>query len=108
VTKPSKYLVEELHKAGVPCSYVQTYDKVFSDPQLLARNFFVDAPHAKVGKVRQIASAMHFSETPVQITRAGPLLGEDTADVLGEIGIDANEITRLSERGVVGVACVLS
>lgn len=108
VTKPSKHWVEELQKVGVPCSYVQTYDKVFNDPHLLARNFFVDAPHAKVGKVRQLASAMHFSETPVQIKRAGPLLGEDTSDVLGEIGIDANEITRLSERGVVGVACVLS
>lgn len=107
-TKPSEHWVEELQKAGVPCSYVQNYDKVFNDPHLLARNYFVDAPHAKVGTVRQLGSAMHFSETPVQIKRAGPLLGEDTADVLNELGLDADEIARLGERGVVGGVCVLS
>jgi len=75
---------------------------------LLARNYFVDAPHTKVGDVRQLGSPMRFSGTPVQIKRAGPLLGEDTADVLGELGLGEAEITQLNERGVVGLACVLS
>lgn len=107
-TKTSRHWVEALQKAGVPCSYLQNYEQVFHDPHLLARNFFVDAPHAKVGSVRQINSPMRFSENPVQIKRAGPLLGEDTADVLAELGLDAGAIERLSERGIVGVACVLS
>jgi formyl-CoA transferase len=107
-TKPSKHWVEALQKAGVPCSYLQTYDQVFNDPHLLARNFFVDVPHTKLGNVRQMSSAMHFSDTKLQMRRSGPLLGEDTADVLSELGLGAAEITRLNERGVVGGPCVLS
>ena len=108
LSKPSRYWVEGLQKVGVPCALLQTYDQVFNDPHLLARNFFVDAPHSKVGKVRQIASAMRFSETKTQMRRSGPLLGEDTADVLAEIGLNESEVAGLSERGIVGGACVLS
>ena len=46
-----------------------------------------DAPHAKVGAVRQLGSPMRFSKTPVRRDKAAPLLGEDTADLLGELGI---------------------
>jgi crotonobetainyl-CoA:carnitine CoA-transferase CaiB-like acyl-CoA transferase len=108
VTKTSRWWVDELQKVGVPCALLQNYDQVFNDPHLLARDYFVDAPHAKVGNVRQLSSPMRLSESPLKIRRAGPLLGEDTADILGELGLDANEISALNERGVVGLACVLS
>ena len=107
-TKPSHWWVDELQKVGVPCALLQNYDQVFNDPHLLARDYFVDAPHAKVGAVRQLGSPMRFSESPVQITRAGPLLGEDTAEVLAELGFDSQAIAKMSEHGVVGLACVLS
>ena len=51
---------------------------------------------------------MRFSETKTQMRRSGPLLGEDTADVLAEIGLSESEVAGLSERGIVGGACVLS
>jgi crotonobetainyl-CoA:carnitine CoA-transferase CaiB-like acyl-CoA transferase len=108
VTNTSRHWVDALQKVGVPCSLLQTYDQVFNDPHLLARHYFVDAPHSKVGAVRQLGSPMRFSETKVQIKRAGPLLGEDTADVLGEVGLSSAEIAKLGESGIVGTACVLS
>jgi formyl-CoA transferase len=107
-TKPSRWWVDELQKVGVPCALLQNYDQVFNDPHLVERKYFIDAPHAKAGPVRQLGSPMRFSESPVQIKRAGPLLGEDTADVLAELGFDNQAITKMSERGVVGLACVLS
>ncbi|MGH7327621.1 MAG: CoA transferase, partial [Polyangiaceae bacterium] len=108
VTNTSRHWVDALQNVGVPCSLLQTYDQVFNDPHLLARNYFVDARHSKVGTVRQLGSPMRFSETKVNIKRAGPLLGEDTAGVLGELGLGSAEITKLSESGIVGTACVLS
>jgi crotonobetainyl-CoA:carnitine CoA-transferase CaiB-like acyl-CoA transferase len=107
-TKPAQFWVDALQSAGVPCALLQNYDQVFNDPHLLAREYFVDAPHAKAGPVRQLGSPMRFSQSPVQIKRAGPLLGEDTVDVLAELGYDNQAINQLSERGVVGLACVLS
>src|SRR5262249_30402046 len=62
--KPAAHWVAKLDEAGVPCGLIQTYDQVFSDPHLLARGFFQDAPHAKLGPVRQLGSPLRLSETP--------------------------------------------
>jgi formyl-CoA transferase len=55
---------------------------------LLARKYFWDGAHAKVGIVRQLGSPMRFSQTPTRRDAAGPLLGQDTAAVLAELGYD--------------------
>lgn len=85
-TEPTQIWTEKLTAAGIPCGPIWRFDRVFADSHLAARNFFVDAPHATLGPVRQIGSPMRFSQTPVEIVRAGPVLGADTADVLREIG----------------------
>ena len=101
--EPSARWVDALQEAGVPCGLLQTYDQVFNDPQLVARNFFPDAPHTKLGPVKQVASPMRFSETPTVMNRAGPLLGEHSAEVLGELGYTQEEVRRLNGAGVIGI-----
>jgi formyl-CoA transferase len=102
-TRPAAHWVSALQAAGVPCGALQTYDQVFNDPHLKARSFFVDAPHARLGPVRQVASPMRLSRTPARISSAGPLLGEHSAEVLRELGHSAEEIRRLAEAKVIGV-----
>ncbi len=89
--------IERLEAAHIPCGPIWSFDRVFADEHLHARGFFVDAEHATLGPVRQLGSPMRFSQTPVQIERAGPLLGADTADVLREIGASADELAALTE-----------
>src|SRR5438477_11431016 len=43
--KPARHWVDALIEAGVPCGVLQTYDEVFHDAHLEARNFFPEAPH---------------------------------------------------------------
>src|SRR5207244_1750413 len=52
--RPARHWVEALERAGVPCGLLQTYDQVFNDPHLNARGFFPDAPHTKLGPVKQV------------------------------------------------------
>jgi len=85
-TRPSKHWLAVLGEAGVPCAPILDYGQVFTDPHLLARNYFWDAPHQKVGSVRQLGSPMRFSHTPVRRDTAGPVLGEDSTDLLAELG----------------------
>jgi formyl-CoA transferase len=103
VTQTAKYWVDALNAAGVPCGLMQTYDQVFDDPHLKARNFFQDAPHRKLGPVRQIGSPMRLSETPAQMQRAGPLLGEHSVEVLRELSYSPQEIEQLRESRVIRV-----
>ena len=63
---------------------------------------FLDAAHRKLGAVKQVASPMRFSETPTRMDRAGPLLGEHSAEVLLELGYTQQEIRRLHGAGVIG------
>jgi formyl-CoA transferase len=99
--RPAHEWVEALERAGVPCGKLQSYDQVFNDPHLNARGFFPDAPHEKLGPVKQIASPMRLSRTPTRMARAGPLLGEHSAEVLGEVGYSPDEIGKLAAAGVI-------
>ena len=99
--RPAGHWVDALTAAGVPCGLLQTYDQVFHDPHLVARGFFPEAPHARLGPVKQVGSPMRLSETPPRMARAGPLLGEHSAQVLAELGYSQEEIRRLATDGVI-------
>ena len=100
--KPAEHWIRHLEAEGVPCAPLQNFGQSFNDPHLLARDFFWDAPHATIGSVRQLGSPMRFSTTKVCRRKAGPLLGEDTRDVLRELGCADHEIDSLLSAGVIG------
>jgi formyl-CoA transferase len=74
---------------------------VFSDPHLNGRGFFPEAPHTKLGPVKQLGSPMRLSATPVRMERAGPLLGEHSAEILAEFGYTQQEISQLRDARVI-------
>jgi formyl-CoA transferase len=100
IKKPSAHWLGLLERAGVPCAPIEQFDEVFNDPHLNARSYFWDAPHPKLGSVRQLGSPMRFSQTPVRREKAGPLLGEDSSALLAELGYGPAEIEALFERRV--------
>lgn len=101
VFKATAQWVSELEAAGVPCGPVNDLAQVFADPHVVARGLAIELPHALAGHVPQVASPIRLSETPVEYTRAPPLLGEHTAQVLQALlGIGEEELTRLREAGV--------
>jgi crotonobetainyl-CoA:carnitine CoA-transferase CaiB-like acyl-CoA transferase len=55
-----------------------------------------------MGRVRVDGLPVHFSKTDWKIERGGPCCGEHTDEVLSEwLGLDAEELARLHEEGVV-------
>ncbi|WP_183145819.1 CaiB/BaiF CoA transferase family protein [Pseudomonas syringae] len=101
VFKATAQWVSELEAAGVPCGPVNDLAQVFADPHVVARGLSIELPHALAGRVPQVASPIRLSETPVEYTRAPPLLGEHTAQVLQALlGIGEEELTLLREAGV--------
>jgi formyl-CoA transferase len=99
-TRPAAHWLEVLREAGVPCGEIQDYAAVFNDPHLLARDFFVDLEHPRLGTVRALGTPLRFGSSRARIDRGGPLLGEHTRDVLAEAGCEPDEIARLVSSGV--------
>ncbi|ADB32645.1 Formyl-CoA transferase [Kribbella flavida DSM 17836] len=77
--------VARLLAAGVPAGPIQDYRQVLDDdPHVKARGMVQEIDHPVEGRVRVLGSAVRLSGTPARIRRHPPLLGEHTAEVLGE------------------------
>ncbi len=90
-----------LEAAKVPCGPINDLDDVFADPQVRERAMTSTVEHPLAGALELVSSPMKLSGTPVSVRRAPPLLGEHTAEVLAEVGVDAAALRGLRERGIV-------
>ncbi|HUP98002.1 MAG TPA: CaiB/BaiF CoA-transferase family protein [Usitatibacter sp.] len=101
-SRPASEWLAALEAAGVPCGPINDLSQVFADPQVRHRRMQVNAPHSAAGEVTMVANPIKFSETPIAHDRAPPLLGEHTAQVLGDVlGIDHAALAGLRAEGVV-------
>ena len=103
-TKTRDDWLARFEAAGVPAGPVNTVGEALTHPQTLARDMVVDVDHPQAGITKALGCPIHFSETPTQITRAAPLLGEHTREVLREYGYCDAEIDALIAEGAVGAA----
>ncbi|GBD32350.1 MAG: CoA transferase [Gemmatimonadales bacterium] len=93
--------LDRLERAGVPAGPVLTVKEMLEHPQTAARGMVTDVPHTRLGKVRTLGFPVRLTETPAEIERGAPLLGEHTREVLRELGYEDSEITALEEQGVI-------
>ena len=71
-----------LRAEDVPCGPLSDLQEVFDDPQVKFLGLKKELPHPRRGRVAVVGSPVRLSDTPVQIARAAPDLGEDTEQVL--------------------------
>ncbi|GAC1606832.1 MAG: hypothetical protein NVS3B2_14950 [Ramlibacter sp.] len=91
-----------LEAQDVPHSPMYTTAEVPHDAQAQHLQLFVEAPHPQGGTFRTVRSPVSFDgERSLQVT-APPLLGQHTADVLGQLlGRTAVQLADLRNRKVV-------
>ena len=73
-----------LREAGIPSSPINTVSEALRDEQLAARGLIWECEHPTAGTIRLVGSPMHFSDTPMRLYKAPPLLGEDNETILDE------------------------
>jgi crotonobetainyl-CoA:carnitine CoA-transferase CaiB-like acyl-CoA transferase len=67
---------------------------------LIDRNFFIELEHSGFGKHTFDGPVTTFSATPSRPTRAGPLIGEHTFEVMKDIlGYSDDEISDIAATG---------
>jgi len=100
-TLTAEEVTTRLQAAGVAAYPTLTNQELAADPHLHQRGFFVELPHPEVGVRRHAGVPWVFSDTPCQVRRPAPCLGQDTEDVMQRVlGYSPEDIAALQAKGV--------
>jgi len=100
--RPTAEWIARLDAEDVPCAPILSRAQVLEDPQVRASGIVVELAHPEGGRHLQARPAARFEETPAEIRRHAPALGEHDAEVALELGYSETEIDALRVGGVLG------
>ena len=102
--QPAGAWVETLREAGVPCAEVAEKSWLFEflrDEAVISAGRASRFDHPKYGPVSAIGRIVQLEGYPPLEPVRGPLLGEHTREILGELGITTGVMERLEREGAV-------
>ncbi|GMU39780.1 MAG: CoA transferase [Chloroflexota bacterium] len=99
--KPTAWWIEHLERNGVPAGPVNFAEDMLADPQSIANDIPVHIEHPLSGPQTVVGPVLKMSRTPLQVQGPSPVLGQDTAAIVAEAGLSADEIADLYARGVI-------
>ena len=82
----------ELRPADIPCGKANNLDDLFTDPYLTETGYFEPHQHPTEGDVVIPAIPARFSQSPPNIHRPWPTLGQHSREILAEAGCSEAEI----------------
>ncbi len=101
-TRTTGAWMETLEAADVPCGPINTLDKVYADPQVVARAAVETVTRPNGVSMSLTASPVRMSVTQPSTRRAPPALGQDTEAVLRELlGASDAELQSLRNMGAI-------
>ncbi|WP_163971001.1 CaiB/BaiF CoA transferase family protein [Oceanobacillus halotolerans] len=83
--KPTAYWQDQCKENKIPCGPIQNIEEVTNDPQLQARNMFIESDHPTAGPIQMVGSPLKLSRTPPQVRHHPPNAGEHNDQILGNI-----------------------
>jgi len=98
--KPTNDWCRLLSDAGIRHAPVRDYSEVVADPGVWDNGYLTRAAGPS-GEVTVVGSPVRFSDTPAQPGAIAPELGQNTEEVLLEVGFSWDDIARLSSEGAI-------
>jgi crotonobetainyl-CoA:carnitine CoA-transferase CaiB-like acyl-CoA transferase len=104
-TQHARDLMNDLQEAGVAAGMVMHAGDCYADPQLQARDFFVETSQSDCGSYPLPGFMWRFGGTPLRVRRGPVKLGEDNESIyLDLLGRNSDYYEDLRQRGLVGEA----
>ena len=101
-TQSRDYWMPRLEENDVPYAPINRLPDVFDDPQVKHLDTFFEVEHPEEGKQTFSRRAVYIDGSrDDQPKRPPPQLGEHTAEILGELGLDEAAVNDLRKHGVV-------
>ena len=92
------HLAQQAHVLSAP---INTTADLVADETFQQRGAFAEIAHPEAGNLLYPGRPFIMSESPWQIRRPAPLLGEHTQEILAELGYASADVARLRREGVV-------
>ena len=92
---------KKLWEAGVPCSPIRTIDQVVAEPQTEAVGILRPTTHPRIDGYSEVGIPVSWNGMRPETVRVPPELGQDTREILREIGKSPEEIDRLVTEGAI-------
>jgi crotonobetainyl-CoA:carnitine CoA-transferase CaiB-like acyl-CoA transferase len=99
LAKSAKEWLIIFRENGIWAGEVYGYKELVNDPQIAHNGTFVEYDHPTEGHVKTPGFPYKFSQTPAQVYRGAPRVGEDTTEILTGLGYKAGEIKDLLASG---------
>ncbi len=99
--EPTATWLARLAGAEVPVGPINDLAAAFASPQVAARGLLTEVEHPVLGPLRQVGPPFELHGTPATVRSAPPLLGEQTDEILEELGYTAEEVACLRDEGIV-------
>lgn len=94
------YWIAQFNDGGVACGLISDMREVFAEPQIEHLGMVKDVVSSWLGPQRLVGQPMQLERTPSTIARAAPRRGEHTEEVLSELGIGPEDLSRMKTTGV--------
>lgn len=99
-TNSRPFWIERLRSVGIPCGPIYRIDETFADEQVKALQL-AQVPLERSEGEPLMRGPLWVDGQPTPIRLAPPKLGENTVEILQEVGFSASEIDTYCENGVV-------
>ncbi len=99
--KTSAQWVEQLSAAGVPCGPAYAIDEAFNDPQVKHLGIAQPLNTVPFGETHCVGQPVQLTRTPTGRPAPTPERGEQTDEILMDIGLCAEDIHDLRARNII-------
>ncbi len=99
--RSSLHWIEVLDTAGIPCGHINTIEQAFADPQVRHLGLAAPVTHPRLGDERIVRTPINMDGVAWAIRAPTPDAGQHTDAVLGEIGVEPDDIAALRAARVV-------
>ena len=100
MTKTKYEVMDILNPLNVPCGPIISMKELSEESSLKATGTIVEVDHPERGKYLTVGNPIKLSDSKSEVKRS-PLLGENTDEILAEIGLTEQEILTAKEEKAV-------
>ena len=101
VKHKATYWLQLLDEYGVPSSPIYSYDQTLNDPHILERGMVLSYEHPTAGSMRTLGFPAKFSQTPGQLIKAAPTLGQHNEEILKSLHRTDEHIKQLKAANII-------